>query len=201
MIKILENGEIDINSLEVKDIFDIDDLQHIQDQFSKLTGMTCHTVLFDGTSITEQSGRCEFCEMIQRNSSGRKQCFEEYQNIGGRVINTKDVIIEKCPNGLIEFGFPIVVEEKVIGIFAGGQVAENRLDVNDNIQSELGIDSVEYSQNLKIVEELKIDRIESGMDILKLVINQRAKASYERIRVENITSKLSNKFMQTSATI
>ena len=202
MIKILDNGNIDIESLEVKDIMNVESLQYVQDEFSKLTGMTCHSVLFDGTSITKQSGRCSFCEMIQRKSSGKNKCFNVYQNMGREAMEKKDIVIEKCPNGLIEFSFPIMVEDKVIGLFAGGQVSDGNINADaDRISSELGIDSEEYNRELKLVDEFEMSKIEAGINILKAVINSRVRTGYEKIQLENTTSKLSNKFMQTSATI
>ena len=202
MIKLLDNGDVDVESLEVKDVISIKSLQYIQDKFSKLTGVSSHTVLFDGTSITEQSGRCELCEKIQENPFEQKKCFDEYKNIGREVIQSKKMVIEKCQNGLIEFAFPITVEDHVIGIFAGGQIASNKNDIEKNkILTETGIDHEELNKRLNLVQELHITKIEAGVSILQLVINDLVKSGYEKIKLENKTSKLSNKFMQTSATI
>ena len=44
MIKLLDNGDVDVESLEVKDVISIKSLQYIQDKFAKVTGVSSHTV-------------------------------------------------------------------------------------------------------------------------------------------------------------
>ena len=61
MIKKLENGNIDVSKLEIKDVMDIDLLQTFQDNFAIGMDIASVTVDIQGNPVTKPSSYTSFC--------------------------------------------------------------------------------------------------------------------------------------------
>jgi ligand-binding sensor protein len=75
MIKFLDDGNIDMDVLEIGDIVDIQLLQNFQDNFA--IGMNCASVTVDrnGNPVTRPSSYTKFCsEFVNKSMIGQKRC-------------------------------------------------------------------------------------------------------------------------------
>ena len=71
MIKLLDNGDIDVESLEVKNVISIKSLQYIQDKFSKLTGISqnaLNKIYHNKTKGIDFETLNKLCNILQKNS-------------------------------------------------------------------------------------------------------------------------------------
>ena len=65
------------------DLFDLDELQRIQDVFAKATGVASVITLPDGTPVTRPSRFCRLCsEVIRATPEGLKNCLASDAVIG-----------------------------------------------------------------------------------------------------------------------
>lgn len=123
MIKLLEDGNIDLNVLEISDVIDISLLQNFQDNFA--IGLNCASVTVDrnGNPITKPSSYTRFCNnYINQSSIGRQRCAESHHRMGLEATRTKRPYIGQCHAGLIDFAAPIVIDNQYIGTVLGGQI-------------------------------------------------------------------------------
>ena len=61
MIKKTGINDIDVNSLEIKDVIDIDVLQKFQDNFAESMNIASVTVDINGNPVTKPSSYTDFC--------------------------------------------------------------------------------------------------------------------------------------------
>lgn len=204
MIKILENNELDMNALEIKDIIDIKLLQKFQDDFAFAMNCASVTVDRDGNPVTKPSSYTRFCEnFVHSTKKGDDRCAASHKRMGQEAARTGKPFVGACHAGLIDFAAPIIVEGKLIGTVLGGQMLTDTPKEKDFIQiaKEIDVDSNSMVDAVKQVNIVEIKHIEAAANVLFSVVNSLAKNGYNEINLDILTKRLSNNFMQVSATI
>ena len=117
-----ENGTNTADSIQFSDIFDLDDIQHIQDLFSDATGVASIITHPDGKPKTRPSNFCRLCNgIIRKTDSGLTNCFKSDAEIG--KPNASGPVIQLClSGGLWDAGSSIIVCCKHIANWLIGQV-------------------------------------------------------------------------------
>lgn len=204
MIKILDNNELDMNALEIKDIIDIKLLQKFQDDFAFAMNCASVTVDKDGNPVTKPSSYTRFCEnFVHSTKKGDDRCAASHKRMGQEAARTGKPFVGACHAGLIDFAAPIIVEGKLIGTVLGGQMLTDTPKEKDFIQiaKEIDVDSNSIVDAVKQVNIVEIKHIEAAANVLFSVVNSLAKNGYNEISLDILTKRLSNNFMQVSATI
>jgi ligand-binding sensor protein/prefoldin subunit 5 len=204
MIKLLDNNELDMDVLEIKDIIDIKLLQKFQDDFA--FAMNCASVTVDktGNPITNPSSFTRFCDnLVHSTRKGNDRCALSHKRMGEEAARTGKPFIGLCHAGLVDFAAPIIVEGKLIGTVLGGQMLTDEPKEKDFIQisKEIDVDSNSFTQAVKEVNIVGMQHIEAAANVLFLVVNSLAKNGYNEINIDILSKRLTNNFMQVSATI
>ncbi|MGN0689611.1 MAG: PocR ligand-binding domain-containing protein [Oscillospiraceae bacterium] len=127
MIKICDNL-IDISSLEISDIVDMQKLISFQEVFAEKTGCALTVVDREGKSITPTSRFCKYCEYYVRNSAeGIEKCSQSHQHFVSEAMRYSRVHISKCHAYVTEFAFPVVIENQIIGGVVGGHYTIDKI--------------------------------------------------------------------------
>lgn len=141
-----------IKEYKLIDVFDIDELQKIQDAFSKATGVASIITDKNGTPITKSSGFSFLCECIIRpTEEGLKRCMLSDSIIGK---SESEVTIKKCLSaGLLDAGISITLSGKPIGIWMIGQVIDEEYDEEEMLKyaKVIGVDEKAYRSALEKV--------------------------------------------------
>lgn len=204
MVKILENNQLDLSVLEVSDIIDVNLLQKFQDNFAIAMNCAAITVDRNGDTITKESSYTKFCSrLVQSTSIGNSRCGSSHSKMGEEAAKNKRPYIGRCHAGLIDFAAPIIIEGELIGTVLGGQVLDSNPQ-HDNyirIAKEINVD-----ENLLVnaVDEVNISEmknIEAAAEVLYIVVNTLAKNGLHELKLSTLSHKLSNTFLQVSATI
>jgi|GEM_PF-2891519 len=150
------------NVLQFEDLFDLEEIQKIQDSFCLATGMASLIIKPDGTPLTQSSGFCELCSTIRKTDIGSRNCRISDSAIGKLVGDGP--IIQRCLSGhLLDAGASIVVEGQHLGIWLVGQVIlegeseEKMLEYAD----EIGIDRETYRKLLSNVKRVSYAQFEN----------------------------------------
>ncbi len=118
--------------IQFEALFNLDDIQRLQDEFSKATGVASIITHPDGTPITQPSNFCQLCnDIIRQTDKGRANCYNSDATLGR--FSREGPIIQPCMSGgLWDAGAAILV---------GGQHIANWLigQVRDDTQSEVKI--------------------------------------------------------------
>jgi PAS domain S-box-containing protein len=135
---------VDAKAIAFEDLFNLDDIQLLQDQFAKATGVASIITRTDGTPITKPSNFTRLCsEIIRTSDKGLANCCRS-DAILGRLL-TKGPQIQPClSGGLFDAG---------AGISIGGHHIANWLigQVRDQTQTEEKIR--DYAHAIDVTEE------------------------------------------------
>ncbi|AWK49764.1 chemotaxis protein [Clostridium beijerinckii] len=204
MIKMLDNNELDMNVLEIKDIIDIKLLQKFQDDFA--LAMNCASVTVDkgGNPVTNPSNYTRFCDkFVHSNKKGDDRCVASHKKMGEEAGRTGKPFVGPCHAGLIDFAAPIIVEGKLIGTVLGGQMLSGSPKEQDYIQiaKEIDVNADSLVEAVNQVNIVDFKNIEKAASVLFIVVNSLAKNGYNQIELEMVSKRLANNFMQISATV
>ncbi|MFA5820086.1 MAG: PocR ligand-binding domain-containing protein [Bacteroidales bacterium] len=108
-----------VNEIQFSDIFDLKEIQRIQDFFADATGVASIIIRPDGTPITNPSNFCRLCnEIIRKTDIGLTNCIKSDAEIGRP--NPSGPVIQPCLSGCLwDAGVSIIVGGKhwLISIF------------------------------------------------------------------------------------
>ena len=204
MIKMLDNNELDMNALEIKDIIDIKLLQKFQDDFA--LAMNCASVTVDkhGNPVTNPSSYTRFCDgFVHSTKKGDDRCAASHKKMGEEAARTGKPFVGPCHAGLIDFAAPIIVDGKLLGTVLGGQMLSDSPKEQSYIQIAKEID-VNGDLLVDAVHEVNVvdfKNIEKAASVLFIVVNTLAKNGFNQIELDMVSKRLSNNFMQVSATV
>lgn len=111
-----------------EDLFSLDDIQTLQDQFANAVGVASLITRPDGTPITKPSNFCRLCkEIVRKTEQGQVRCNYSDSLIGG--FNPDGPAIQPCLSaGLCNAGTSISVGGRHIANWLIGQVRNEMQD-------------------------------------------------------------------------
>ena len=173
MIKLLENNELDMEALEIKDITDIKLLQKFQDDFA--FAMNCASVTVDkkGNPVTNPSSYTRFCDkFVHSTKKGDDRCAASHKRMGEEAARTGKPFVGACHAGLIDFAAPIIIEGKLIGTVLGGQMLTKSPDDQEFIQiaKEIDVNPGSMVESVHDVNIVEMKHIEAAANVLFLVV-------------------------------
>ena len=108
--------------LYLTDLIDRKALQDIQDIFSQVTGVAALTTDANGVAVTNGSNFSDFCMKYTRNSPiGCMRCAQCDKEGAKMALEEGKSVVYTCHAGLRDFAAPIMVCDKLVGCFIGGQ--------------------------------------------------------------------------------
>lgn len=122
IIKINEKYTDGRNNIDIYSIFGKEYLEEIQRVISDVTGLAFVTIDYKGEPLTDMTNFSKRCKHIRENEICKKIC--ELSDASGaiRAAVSKKTSIYFCPFNLLEVAIPIVINDKYLGAFIGGQV-------------------------------------------------------------------------------
>jgi ligand-binding sensor protein len=191
-------------TLKVQDVFDMDFLQRLQDNFAKSVGMSAVTVDINGVPITKPTDWTDFCMKHTRNSAlGCKRCQENDRVGGETAARTGRPFVYECHAGLMDFGAPIMVNGKQIGSILGGQVIAGELDEEKyrRYAAEINVDPDAYIKAVKKIKRVPKERLDSAAETLFLIASVFSKMGYYQYCLKKVSHSINDKLTQVTATM
>jgi PAS domain S-box-containing protein len=190
--------------LTFTDLFDLDEIQEIQDAFAAATGVASIITDPAGIPITKSSGFCRLCEQIIRKTSrGLQNCYHSDKMIG--KMNPDGPIAQPClSGGLWDGGTSIQVGDRPIANWLIGQVLDDSIDRQRMLDycREIGADPKEFEQALGEVTRMPKEQFLKICNALFLIARllsrlaqqnvQQAHQIAERQRVEEQLQSMVN---------
>lgn len=199
-----KNNYLDISSIDLRDIIDIDFLQKFQDDFAIGMGLASVTVDTKGNPITKPSSYTRFCmDYTHSTDVGDRRCAESHKKGGEEAARTGKPVVYECHAGLIDFAAPIMLEGRLIGTILGGQVLTGSPEEQKyrRIASEIGVDENGYVDSTKEITILTKERIEAAANVLFIVANNMSKTWYHQYRLKNAANMLNESVTEIAATM
>lgn len=104
-------------------LFNLEEIQQIQDEFADATGTAAIIIQPDGTPITEPSNFSDLCNLIRATEKGCENCLKSNQATG--AYHSGELFTQRCMScGLWTAGASIMVGGKHIASWLAGQVRD-----------------------------------------------------------------------------
>ena len=169
--------------LLLTDLIDVELLQKIQDEFSKYTGIAALTTDANGNPLTKGSASTEYCMKYTRGSElGYQRCVESDRNAALMALEKGEPVVYVCHAGLADFASPIMLGDKLLGCFLGGQVRmSSEIDekVLKETAAELGISYENYYKALSDISVVDKDELKKSAKFLGVVASVLSEMAYQ----------------------
>ncbi|MEZ5358127.1 MAG: PocR ligand-binding domain-containing protein [Candidatus Zixiibacteriota bacterium] len=171
------------DNVQLSDLISVEELQKIQDAFSKATGVASIITHPDGRPITKPSNFCYLCqEIIRKTNKGLKNCYLSDAVIGR--FNADGPIVQPClSGGLYDAGASIRIGDRHIANWLIGQVRDEKLNDENFIEyaRKIGADEENFRNALKDVTIMPLEQFENVANALFLIANQLSQVTYQNL--------------------
>ena len=187
LTKPLEND----SDFDIEDLFNLSDLQKLQDDFSNATGVASIITYPDGTPITEPSNFRYLCDKIIRKTEiGCAKCYKSDSIIGELTLDGPTV--QTClSGGLWDAGSGISVGGKHIANWLIGQV-RNEVQTEESALSyahEIGADEEAYIKAFRQVPSMSRKRFEDIAQVVFTLSTQLSNSAYQNVQQARFISE------------
>ncbi len=178
--------------IEFEELFNLDQIQELQDQCAQATGIASIITRPDGTPITRPSNFCRLCDsIICRTEEGRKQCFRFDR--AGREYDSDGPNVQLCSiGGLWNARAVISIGGRHIANWIVGQVrneARHEAGMRENAR-KLGVDEGAFLEALGEVPSMARDRFEKIAQALFNLAGQLSSMAYQNIQQARFIGEL-----------
>jgi PAS domain S-box-containing protein len=168
------------------DIFNLEDIQRLQDLFSDATGVASIITHPDGTPITRPSNFCRLCnDIIRKTEKGLANCFKSDAVLG--YHNTTGPTVLPCLSGeLWDAGASITMGGKHIANWLIGQVRNEELDEQRMIQyaDEIGANREDFMKALAEVPVMPVEQFRKVSKMLYAFANELSVKAYNNLKLK-----------------
>lgn len=183
----LQNQVSDIGAdIRLTDIFDLAELQQLQEIFSEAHNVASIITHPDGTPITQPSNFCRLCkDIIRKTPEGCKNCYKSDAIIGRQ--NTTGPTIQRCLScGLWDAGVSINIGGRHIANWLIGQVRNNELNHTDiaSYAQAIGADTELFMEAYQDVPVMSVEQFSKVSRMLFVYVNTLSANAYHNIRLK-----------------
>ncbi|ACD51691.1 PocR ligand-binding domain-containing protein [Clostridium botulinum] len=206
MSSIIKNSEKNRNIIDhdinLLDVISQEFLEKFQEAFTKATGVGA--ICFDKNimPVTREYNYSDLCSNFFRKCpKSCEKCIKSDKNLVRKILETKKFYISHCENGLIDFGAPIILNNEVIGVLAGGQVLANEPDRETFRQYSkvIGADEEKFMKALDKVNVVSESKLKGIVDVLTLICNELSQIGYQKLMVKKMTTILVDNILNVMA--
>ncbi|MBT0664199.1 PocR ligand-binding domain-containing protein [Geobacter pelophilus] len=171
-------------SIDFEDLFNLSDIQRLQDEFAKATGVASIITYPDGTPITQPSGFCRLCiDIIRQTEKGLANCYKSDAMLG-RLSHNGPAIQPCMSGGLWDAGAGISVGGRHIANWLIGQVRDET-QTEERMREyarEIGADEQELIAAFREVPAMSQQQFEAVAGALFTLANQLSTTAYQNVQ-------------------
>ena len=189
------------HSIHLLDLVEKIKLEEILAVFTDVTGVAAIITEADGRPITRPHNFTRLCHDYCRSTQkGLRKCWESDSFGGQESARTQKRVIYKCLNaGLLDSGYPIIVEGYHLATLLCGQVLDFPIEREVAVERAKAIDIEDINGYLKALAEIPIisydqfRKIVKMMEVVTQTVSELALKKYlERRHSQNYLNKLIN---------
>lgn len=180
--------------LKFEDLFNIHDIQEIQDAFAEATGTASLITDIEGQPITDQSNFCYLCrEVVRKTKKGLDNCMRSDAELA--MFSERGILTRSCLSaGLLNAGTSIYVGDHHIGNWLVGQVLEKPQSETQMMKyaQEIGVDISEYREAINQVPHMSRERFANVAKALHLIAELLSRLATQNILQARIIAERQN---------
>ncbi|HPX60680.1 MAG TPA: PocR ligand-binding domain-containing protein [Deltaproteobacteria bacterium] len=166
------------------DMFDLGDIQRLQDAFADATSVASIITTPDGTPITRPSRFCRLCnDIIRKTDKGLSNCKKSDAVLGRQ--NSAGPVFQPClSGGLWDGGASITVGGKHVANWLIGQVKIGSFNEEKLIKyaDEIGADKESFRKALQEVPEMSLEQFQHICSFLFLLTSELSLKAFQNIQ-------------------
>ncbi|MDZ7618426.1 MAG: PocR ligand-binding domain-containing protein, partial [Patescibacteria group bacterium] len=165
------------------DLFEVADIQRIQDEFAAATSVASIITRPDGTPITSPSNFRRLCNIIRTTEKGRCNCYRSDAALG-RCSEAGPTIQPCLSGGLWDAGAAIHVGGKHVANWLIGQVRDETQseEMIRCYAREIGSDETELVEAFREVPAMSRARFEQVAQLLYTTASQLSSMAYQNVQ-------------------
>ncbi len=175
---------LDTADLTLTDLFDLDEIQKIQDGFAEATGVASIITAPDGRPITQPSNFCRLCkDIIRGTEKGLANCMHSDAVLGRP--NPEGPVVQPClSGGLWDGGASICAGDRHIANWLVGQVRNDEQNEERMMcyAREIGADEEAFRSALDEVTVMPKERFDKVCNVLFLMASQLSQMAFQNIQ-------------------
>jgi len=194
MIIGMDENQIDNSFIDItfEDLFSYDDIQRLQDQFSRATCVASIITRIDGIPITRPSNFCRLCkDIIRKTEKGLVNCYKSDAAIG--KLNIQGPTIQTCMSGgLWDAGAGIYVGKKHLANWLIGQVRDETQTEEKILDycRKIGADEGEFLVAFREIPTMTKEHFTDIAKMLHTMANQLSSSAYQNVQQSHLINKL-----------
>ncbi|MDF7807929.1 PAS domain S-box protein [Pontiellaceae bacterium B12219] len=173
----------EVGEVEFEELFDMKEIQRLQDEFSSATRTSAVIIRPDGSSITRPRNFIDLCHLIRATDEGCANCRKSDLIIG--AYHPEGPTVQHClSGGLLTAGANITVGGKHIASWVIGQVRDET-QTEEQIRAyarEIGADETELIEAYANVPVMPRKQFEHVAQALFTLANQLSTSAHQNIQ-------------------
>ena len=171
-------------TITFEELFNLQDIQRLQDDFAQATGVGAMIVAPDGTPITAPSNFCRLCkDFVRRTETGRANCRRSDAELG--KPSERGPTIARCLSaGLWDAGAAILVDGRHLANWLVGQVRDPS-HTEDQIRSyarKIGGDEERMVEAFRELPVMSRDQFTKVAQALNTLARQLSLSAYQNVQ-------------------
>jgi len=191
-----------LNEILFTDIFNLEDIQRMQDLFADANALASVITNPEGVPITRPSNFCRLCsDIIRKTEKGRANCFKSDAYIGKQCKSGP--FFQTClSGGLLDASASITFGERHIANWLIGQVRNQDMDEKRMIAyaDEIGVKHEDFIKAMNEVPVMSVEKFRKISEMLFVFANELSENAYKNLQLKlHIEEKEKNgKLLQAS---
>jgi len=173
-------------SLSLLNVFDLGQLQRMQDAFSFATGISSLITTPEGQPITKVSLSNNVCLKVRSTNEGQRMCMESSKLLGEEARTAQAPVSRPCLScGFIDAAAPIVVDGQHLGNWLIGQVRPDDLDVNRllNYTRSLGFNDEQIIEDFDNLIKIAPSHFVKILNLLHVLTKELSALGYNNLKL------------------
>lgn len=179
--------------LKFEELFDLNELQKLQDEFADAMGVASVITSKDGSPITNPSNFTRLCEKVIRSTqTGRESCYNS-DAVLGRPNSDGPIVMECLGCGLWDAGASIIVDGVHIANWLIGQV-RNETQTEEQMRKyarAINVNEEEFVKAYLEVPILSCEKFNKIAKVLYTMANLLSTTAYEKLIKQKHIEELS----------
>jgi PAS domain S-box-containing protein len=173
----------DLNDIQLTDLFNIEELQTIQDTFAETLGVASLITTPEGIPITRPSRFCGLCPLIRGTEKGAFICNKSDAFLG--ELSSTGPFIQQCSGaGLYNAGASITLEGRHIANWLIGQVRNEITDENRirAYADASGVDPEQFKLAFNAIPVVPQKQFEKTAQLLYRIASELSVKAYQNVQ-------------------
>ncbi|MBS1169277.1 MAG: diguanylate cyclase/phosphodiesterase with sensor(s) [Burkholderiaceae bacterium] len=180
------------SDVSFEDLFVLDEIQRIQDEFASATQVASIITRPDGTPITAPSNFTRFCrDVVRKTEKGLANCQASDAELGCGGLSGP--IVKPCWSaGLWDAGVPIIVAGHHVGNWLIGQVRDETQTEESALAyaEQIGADKVACINAYRDIPIMPVAQFEKVAQALFTLASQLSRAAFQNVLLARSEAKL-----------